>query len=1543
MLAGYTRYNLSLLLSGEAVLMHSRGLIMKSHRNPCFPLLAFVLLACAGAGQAATVSPYSPLLGWNAASESGADGAWEPFLNPQGGTQVWTWNTTNPVTFLTVASTATPGLTAAFRFDGQDEGLLTPSDPQAMPLDPTDQSASVEMWIRRSQLNGGRQVLLSFGGKTTGASLTLENDLLRFQARNSDVRAGIDTNSPPDGVNDDGLEDLIASIKTRLTNTNGFTHVVATIELGGTNQTACLYLNGALAAPINDAETGLFKDESLVGTGNSFTQVAGTQGNNPLSLRVAAAPPGSGVLFPLDWSGNKQGHLGRQTGDVGGTSDPASSPVYLNDFDNTFRGEIAVLNVYGRALSSRQVGVLYQQVIWNTNWPVSVATTTGLRVNYEVRIGALSGGVDWENLTQLQPTTNASGYEVASDALDWKFSRADNSNISTNTGSAFPALQTAYVFSSAAADDDGRLLATLEDGTTWDSLAELLGGGFATSSATFELWFKPANLADKQVLFETGGTTDGLSLRLNTTNLECAVRNGSNADPAKRDALASTPLAPGEVSDFVQAVGVVDLIVGQLRLYVNGALREETSFLGDTFDGGDPAGLGAVAGLLGGGQGSGFGGFDGQIAVVRGYGIALSDPEILNNYNQVHSGALTNLPPMDIRLSSSSIAENQPPGASVGVLSATDPNSGDTHAFALVNGSGDADNSLFAISGGTLQSASTFDFETRSQYSIRVRATDPGGLFVEKALPITVDNLNESNVSTQVPPNIIIYMCDDMGMGEAHPYFGKKLGPNAAPVSKALVTPNLDRLAAMGTVFTDVHTGSSMCSPTRYALLTGRYAWRSYNKHTVIGGWQARPLIAPGRPTLATLLRQYGYRTASYGKWHLGWTLLAANGLPMVYDSATSNTWATVLVGTNANGTYVTNILDGPLAHGFDYFFGVSGNFANDSAGLMKCFIENNVIQGIPTWGGAPPQAGKACVGPGVASWDQQRLGQSYMNKALAYIDDHAARAGSAPFFFYYVPNANHAPTDPATSIVVQGQAIPIKGQSRYTDGSAGNNRADMIYENNIAVGLLLDKLSTVNDPRTGRPMINSTLFIFTSDNGPDQLGVGQAGLRDKKTAIYEGGHRVPFIVSWPDGGIPAGAVNTANFGQFDLYASFSALLGHKLGVDEAEDSANALPALLNQVSGSQFRRSHLLVSHDDSYAANDITDDSALAIREHPMVLISDGKLVNRNETAGASYGTANPIKLFDLDADLHQDTTLLSDPAQQTLVARLNERLVLFHNRGHSRELRLTDYDQILLTDGGADLRNDRAGAVGYEFTTGDQPLVIQSLGLWDDGAGDVTGNELATQSDGQTVGVPDGLAVTHTVRLFDGVSQQPIASVNVQNGNSFLAGEFRFVNLAEPIMLKPNRTYALTMSTASGDGDLFHHFASFTGVGPSPTGLVTNFVARIAATDGTYPGQYPDGSDGVGNRHTDMFRHRMFVGPNARTAHFRISLVTQSGPDLVLTFSAGEGITYRVEGSELLSPADWQPVRTGIVGANGYLSVTITNGLAGRQQFYRLVMEN
>ncbi len=717
----------------------------------------------------------------------------------------------------------------------------------------------------------------------------------------------------------------------------------------------------------------------------------------------------------------------------------------------------------------------------------------------------------------------------------------------------------------------------------------------------------------------------------------------------------------------------------------------------------------------------------------------------------------------------------------------------------------------------------------------------------------------------QVPPNIIVMMADDMGIGDASPYLGKALGPSAAPITKTLLTPNLERLAAQGMLFTDVHTASSMCSPSRYAMLTGRYPWRSYKKHFVIGGWGSRPMISPERPILATLLRQHGYRTAAFGKWHLGLTMMGSDGQPTVINGATEANWNKVRVGEAPGGGYVTSIVDGPLAHGFDDFFGLDANFYSDIFNSAKAFIENNSFMGVPTWNGAPPQQGIESVGPGVADWDQQRIGEHYINKVLDYIDAHVADSNTAPFFLYYVPNANHAPYDPAEEIIVQGEQFPIRDQARFSDGSDAGAREDMVYENDLAVGLLLDKLTEVNDPRTGRPLRESTLIIFTSDNGADQLGISSGGLRDAKASLYEGGHRVPFIVVWPNGGVPGGAVNSANFGQVDLYASFAALLGHTMGPDEAEDSANVLPALLGQVPGSQFQRSRALVSHDD-LRINDLPDDALLAIRDHSYVMMINGKLVNRNRLSGVDQGQAVPIKLFDLDADLHQDTNLLQAPEHQTRVTTLAERLLRFHNQGYSRDLGL-GAGQILHTDGGVDLRNNRSGAIGFEFRVGDYPVTLRSLGMWDDAAEDLTNQETATRSDGQTVGLPDGLVADHTVRLFDGATQALIASVVVNNQSSYLKGEFRYVDLPQAIKLNTGQTYALTVDTTPGDGDLFHHFAAYSAVGPSPSNLVGDFVARIAAIDADYPSQYPGGADGVGNRHPDMFRHRMFVGPNAR----------------------------------------------------------------------------
>ena len=208
------------------------------------------------------------------------------------------------------------------------------------------------------------------------------------------------------------------------------------------------------------------------------------------------------------------------------------------------------------------------------------------------------------------------------------------------------------------------------------------------------------------------------------------------------------------------------------------------------------------------------------------------------------------------------------------------------------------------------------------------------------------------------------------------------------------------------------------------------------------------------------------------------------------------------------------------------------------------------------------------------------------------------------------------------------------------------------------------------------------------------------------------------------------------------------------------------------------------------------------------------------------------------------------------------------------------------ILLTDGGINLRNDRSGAIGYEFTVRDTPLSVASLGMWDDGAADYINHETKTMSDGQTSGIPDGLATEHVVRLFDGATRELIASVAVNNDNSYLDGEFRYVDLPTPVSLAAGQTYAMTVDTAPNDRDLFHHFAAYSAVSPRRSDRVGNFVARVAATDGAYPDLYPDGADGVYNRHPDMFRHRMFVGPNARL----VSGSADRSPDGAPTYDAG-----------------------------------------------------
>ncbi len=602
-----------------------------NNMTACTCLLGAVAAFSATQAAAQMVPPYNVVVGWDASTETAVDESWKPHLNPLGGGQVWTWTGAEQPLLNSVADPDLMGITSAFESTGDVGATLTPPNPQALPLDPTNGAASIELWLQPSSLTGGPQVLTSFGNNWTGTSLTLDDDILRLQVRRTNVRSGIDLNEPPDGVFDDGMEDLVGVIQTRLTETERFLHIVAAIETGGAEPQLALYVDGVLAEPIDDTGTGLFKDETLVGLGSNFMSVPGSAGQNPLVTRTTTDGPVVTEIAIDDWSSSAEATLLRKISVVGGHVGPAGGDLSLARFRNTsFVGQIAIVNLYSRALDARQVAVLHSQAAQGSEIVPGASHQPGLLLNFDAAVGALSGGHDWEN---RQPVNL--GSDFPSNALDWKFDRTDGSNLVRGEISAYPGIRAAYAFSRNTIDDNGALIAQRFDGTTANSISGILGGGLQRKDIAIEVWFKPESLAGRQVLFETGGTGTGTSIRINDGALEFAVRHGAVPDPTARGVLLSTSVSALGTDEFIQAVGVINLTEGLIRLYLNGNLESEAPFSGTAWDTADAAGLGGIKGRLGGGQGAGFGDFEGQIAIVRLYGRALSDEDVQESFESV--------------------------------------------------------------------------------------------------------------------------------------------------------------------------------------------------------------------------------------------------------------------------------------------------------------------------------------------------------------------------------------------------------------------------------------------------------------------------------------------------------------------------------------------------------------------------------------------------------------------------------------------------------------------------------------------------------------------------------------------------------------------------------------------------------------------------------------------------------------------------------------------------------------------------------------------
>ena len=725
-----------------------------------------------------------------------------------------------------------------------------------------------------------------------------------------------------------------------------------------------------------------------------------------------------------------------------------------------------------------------------------------------------------------------------------------------------------------------------------------------------------------------------------------------------------------------------------------------------------------------------------------------------------------------------------------------------------------------------------------------------------------------AHAQAAVKPNVIVFLADDMGFGDTSAYLGKKLEAGGAPVPVTVKTPNMERLAASGTIFTDVHAPSSMCSTSRYALLTGRYAWRSYQQTLTISNWGSPAMIDDDRRTIGDMFRSAGYTTSALGKWHVGNTYYAQDGteLPPSSGSPTQAYFDSVRFPTAANPN-VTSIYTGPVQQGFDSYFGLLDNNQITPGNLIG-FVRNNTLQGIPTYNSNNPI---------VAGWDMTKADEGIANEALNQIDAFAGvgggTPGTKPFFMYYAAISNHADYTPPTTLTLQGTNYAVRDQAILTDGRNPPLREDMVLQNDIVLGAMLDKLQNTIDPLTGGPMIDNTIIILSSDNGSDRTSSNSdAGLQDKKRSIYEGGHRVPFIASWA-GHIPQGAVSDQTFGLNDLYSTFASMTGTPLARNEAEDSENILPALTG-ATPNQFTRPGYLVNHDHTLGSALVPSGAALAIRSGNMKLVVSPSLVNT--PVSATPGQAIPVALYDLSVDPHEDNNLVNNPAFAPVVAQLREQVLEYRNQGFSRSNIQTPYGPLLSTDGGADLINSLTGAVGYKFTVGAAPVALTRLGLWDDAAGDAINQETnAFNPDGDTVGTPDGLAVNHWVRLFDSQTQTQIAQLQITNANSVVEGEFRYVNLPTTLLLKPGHDYALTMSKGV-DGDLVHGPAPFSGTSPVPTLSLTNFIPLRATTDGQYPTTLPDGTTMSGAPSEQQFAYRFYVGPTATLTSIPLQLV-------------------------------------------------------------------
>ncbi len=463
-------------------------------------------------------------------------------------------------------------------------------------------------------------------------------------------------------------------------------------------------------------------------------------------------------------------------------------------------------------------------------------------------------------------------------------------------------------------------------------------------------------------------------------------------------------------------------------------------------------------------------------------------------------------------------------------------------------------------------------------------------------------------------PNIIILYADDMGFGD--------LGANN-PKSK-IPTPHLDKLAASGMRFTDGHSSSGICTPSRYALLTGRAHWRDF--HGIVDSF-GKPSFQPGQLTIAEMLRKKGYATAAIGKWHLGWDWDAIRkpGTPAKSNQFADFDWSKPIPG-------------GPVDRGFDYYFG------DDVINFPPyAWIENNKVVKAPdtmldekSWKKIKEGRWECRPGPMVTGWDPYENLPTLTQKSVDYVLSRKDK--EQPFFLYAPFPSPHAPIIPADAFDGKSQA-----------GAFG----DYVAQTDAACGRILEALESIGQSK-------NTMVVFSADNGPENYAIerkekfnhwSSEPLRGLKRHIYEGGHRVPTIISWP-GVIKAGAVSDALFAQTDLMATFAAVTAAELPDNAAQDSYDFLPYL----RGESKQGPRTTMVHN--------TNPNAYAVRDGEWVLVN--AVPAGVKKVKASKEKPGNLELYHLTEDITQTNNVAAQHPER--VKALQALLDRIHAQGHS-----------------------------------------------------------------------------------------------------------------------------------------------------------------------------------------------------------------------------------------------------------------------------------